>query len=150
MTEPAHDVPLAPLTTLRLGGPARTLVTASTDTELVQAVRDADAAGEPVLLLAGGSNLVISDDGFAGTVVHVAGIEFLNPWPAYLTLKTTVDSGTAWMSMPSMSGRLGSLSGPMVFSPRTSSVTPCRMSYSVGAHSCDTARRAKERIFIIS
>ena len=72
MTEPAHDVPLAPLTTLHLGGPARTLVIASTDTELVQAVRDADAAGESVLLLAGGSNLVISDDGFAGTVVHVA------------------------------------------------------------------------------
>ena len=67
----ARDVPLAPLTTLRLGGPARTFVEAATDDELVGAVRDADAAGEPVLLLAGGSNLVLADAGFAGTVVAV-------------------------------------------------------------------------------
>src|SRR6185295_11745968 len=66
------DVPLAPLTTLRLGGPARRLVSASTEAELVAAVREADAAAEPVLVLAGGSNVVIADEGFAGTVVHVA------------------------------------------------------------------------------
>jgi len=65
-------VPLAPLTTLRLGGPARTLVTAYDEAELVQAVRDADAAGEPLLVLGGGSNLVLPDEGFDGTVVRVA------------------------------------------------------------------------------
>jgi UDP-N-acetylmuramate dehydrogenase len=63
--------PLAPLTTLRLGGPARRFVVAETETELVAAVRGADAAGEPLLVLAGGSNVVIADAGFAGTVVHV-------------------------------------------------------------------------------
>jgi UDP-N-acetylmuramate dehydrogenase len=63
---------LADYTTLGLGGPARTFVTAVTETELTDAVRAADAAGEPVLLLGGGSNLVIADEGFDGTVIHVA------------------------------------------------------------------------------
>jgi UDP-N-acetylmuramate dehydrogenase len=62
---------LAPLTTLRIGGPARRLVAAGTEEELVAAVRAADAAGEPLLVLAGGSNVVIADAGFPGTVVHV-------------------------------------------------------------------------------
>jgi UDP-N-acetylmuramate dehydrogenase len=62
---------LADLTTLRLGGPARTLVEARTEAELVHAVRAADAAGEPLLVLAGGSNVVIADDGFPGTVVRL-------------------------------------------------------------------------------
>jgi UDP-N-acetylmuramate dehydrogenase len=59
------------LTTLGIGGPARRLIAAGTEEELVAAVRDADAAGEPLLVLAGGSNVVIADDGFPGTVVHV-------------------------------------------------------------------------------
>jgi UDP-N-acetylmuramate dehydrogenase len=69
VSEPAL---LADLTTLRLGGPARALVEATTTDELVAAVRDADEAGDPVLLVAGGSNLVVADEGFAGTVVRVA------------------------------------------------------------------------------
>ncbi|MER8183909.1 UDP-N-acetylmuramate dehydrogenase [Kitasatospora sp. NPDC094015] len=67
-----ENAPLAPLTTLRLGGPARRLVTARTDDEVVAAVREADAAGEPLLILGGGSNLVIADAGFAGTVLRIA------------------------------------------------------------------------------
>ena len=59
-------------TTLRLGGPARRWVEATTEAELVEAVAAADRSGEPLLLLAGGSNLVVSDAGFEGTVVHVA------------------------------------------------------------------------------
>ena len=59
-------------TTLRLGGPGREWVRATTEAELVAAVADADAAGTPVLLLAGGSNLVVSDEGFDGLVVEVA------------------------------------------------------------------------------
>jgi UDP-N-acetylenolpyruvoylglucosamine reductase len=66
------DVPLAPLTTLRLGGPARRLVTAYDEAELVDAVRTADDAGEPLLVLGGGSNVVLPDAGFDGTVVRVA------------------------------------------------------------------------------
>lgn len=59
-------------TTLRLGGPGRSWVRATTEAELVTAVADADAAGTPVLVLAGGSNLVVADDGFDGLVVQVA------------------------------------------------------------------------------
>jgi len=68
---------LADLTTLRLGGPARRLVAATTEAEVLDAVRAADAAGEPLLVLAGGSNVVVADEGFPGTVVHVltSGVE---------------------------------------------------------------------------
>jgi UDP-N-acetylmuramate dehydrogenase len=68
---------LADHTTLHLGGPARSWVRATTEAGLVDAVRRADEVGEPVLVLAGGSNLVVADDGFPGTVVEVAtsGIE---------------------------------------------------------------------------
>jgi UDP-N-acetylmuramate dehydrogenase len=64
---------LADYTTLRLGGPARRFVTATSAQELVAAVRAADAEGEPLLVLGGGSNLVIADEGFPGVVVRVAG-----------------------------------------------------------------------------
>jgi UDP-N-acetylmuramate dehydrogenase len=63
---------LAGHTTLRLGGPAAHYVEARTEDELVSTVRAADAASEPLLLLAGGSNLVVADGGFPGTVVKVA------------------------------------------------------------------------------
>ncbi len=63
------DQRLADLTTLRVGGPARRLVTVRTAEELVQAVSAADEADEPVLVVAGGSNLLVSDDGFDGVVV---------------------------------------------------------------------------------
>ncbi|TDD26669.1 UDP-N-acetylmuramate dehydrogenase [Kribbella turkmenica] len=66
------QVRLADFTTLRIGGPADRLVEVSTEGDLITAVRDADAAGEPVLLLSGGSNVVIGDDGFRGTVIKVA------------------------------------------------------------------------------
>ena len=69
---PRAEVDLAPFTTLRLGGPARRFVEAASTDAVVRAVRAADAAGEPLLLLAGGSNLVIDDAGFDGTAVRVA------------------------------------------------------------------------------
>ena len=62
--------PLAPLTTLGLGGPAARLVTAYSEAEVVDAVLA--NARVPLLVLGGGSNLVIGDDGFDGTVVRIA------------------------------------------------------------------------------
>ncbi|MGV9410275.1 UDP-N-acetylmuramate dehydrogenase [Nocardia sp. NPDC003693] len=64
-------VPLAELTTLRVGGPAVLADCASTES-LVATVRALDAAGIPVLLIAGGSNLLIADSGFAGVAVRIA------------------------------------------------------------------------------
>ncbi len=69
--ETAAEISLAPLTTLRLGGAARVLVEATTEEELVAAA-DSDA-----LVLGGGSNVVIADAGYPGTVVRIGlrGIE---------------------------------------------------------------------------
>ncbi|MGW7351947.1 UDP-N-acetylmuramate dehydrogenase [Streptomyces sp. NPDC054784] len=67
-----HDAPLAPLTTFRLGGPADRLRTATTDAEVVEAVREADADGVPLLVVGGGSNLVVADEGFRGTALRIA------------------------------------------------------------------------------
>ena len=71
------EVRLAPYTTLGLGGPARAFAEAATQADLVEIVAEADRSGEPVLVLGGGSNLVVSDVGFDGLVVRVAttGIE---------------------------------------------------------------------------
>jgi UDP-N-acetylmuramate dehydrogenase len=65
-------VKLADYTTVRLGGPARGFVRAGSEDELIEAVRAADASGEPMLILGGGSNLVVADEGFDGTVIQVA------------------------------------------------------------------------------
>jgi UDP-N-acetylmuramate dehydrogenase len=63
-----RDVPLAPRTTLGIGGAARELVRVTSAGELAEAVR----TDEPVLVLGGGSNLVIGDAGFPGRVLHIA------------------------------------------------------------------------------
>ncbi len=104
------EVPLSRLTTLRLGGPAGRLVEVGTAGELVAAVRAADAAGEPVLLVGGGSNLVVADAGWPGTVVlvrsrgvsvaadgdtRVVTAEAGEPWDALVAF--TVEQGYAGM-----------------------------------------------------
>ncbi len=65
-------VTLAELTTLRVGGPARHLERVRATDDLVGAVLAADVAGEPLLLVGGGSNLLVADAGFPGTVLQVA------------------------------------------------------------------------------
>jgi UDP-N-acetylmuramate dehydrogenase len=66
-----RDARLAELTTLAVGGPIDRLVEVCDPDELVQAVRDADEAGRPLLLLGGGSNVVAPDEGWPGDVVLV-------------------------------------------------------------------------------
>ena len=73
MTVPIRDdVPLAPLTTLELGGHARHFVEAADDDAVIEALRWAEGRGLPVLILGGGSNVVIADRGFDGLVVRIA------------------------------------------------------------------------------
>ena len=67
----AAGSPLSGFTTLRTGGPAERVVVAETDAQLVEAIAASDASGEAITILAGGSNVVISDDGLPGTVVLV-------------------------------------------------------------------------------
>ena len=66
-------VPLAPLTTLRVGGPAEYLVEARDGRALVVAVRAARDLGLPVTLLGGGSNVLVADEGIRGVVVRPHG-----------------------------------------------------------------------------
>ncbi|HET9195267.1 MAG TPA: UDP-N-acetylmuramate dehydrogenase [Vicinamibacterales bacterium] len=63
--------PLAPLTTLGVGGPARWLLRARTVEDVDRAHRWSRSNGAPLFVLGGGSNLVIADAGFDGLVVHV-------------------------------------------------------------------------------
>ena len=64
-------VRLADLTTLAVGGPVDRFVEVTDAVELVDAVRDADEAGRPLLLVGGGSNVVAPDEGWPGDVVAV-------------------------------------------------------------------------------
>ncbi len=70
--DPTGPVLLADHTTLRVGGPASRFVVARTEADLVSSVVDCDRRGEPVLVLSGGSNLLVGDAGFDGTVIQVA------------------------------------------------------------------------------
>ena len=67
-----ENIPLAPFTTLRIGGPARYLVRVENESQLVEAVAFARGRGLPIFVLGGGSNLVVSDRGFDGVVLHMA------------------------------------------------------------------------------
>ena len=88
---------LSELTTAQVGGPAKTYVRATSEAEIIEAVSAADAAGDPVLIVGGGSNLLVSDAGFDGTVVHIAsdGVENL-PIPACGGANVRVQAGTIW------------------------------------------------------
>jgi UDP-N-acetylmuramate dehydrogenase len=90
-----EQVRLADYTTLHLGGPAERFVAAGTEDDLVAAVRAADAEAEPVLVLGGGSNLVVADEGFPGVVVlaAAAGVEFAADGDAVLV---TAAAGQDW------------------------------------------------------
>lgn len=67
-----RDVPLAPRTTLGIGGPARHFVRVTTVAELRAVLLEADRLGEKLLVLGGGSNLVVNDDGWPGLVAQIA------------------------------------------------------------------------------
>ncbi|HEY4004677.1 MAG TPA: UDP-N-acetylmuramate dehydrogenase [Pseudonocardia sp.] len=94
--EIAPVVSLAELTTLRLGGPAGRLVRADSDASVVETVRAADRDGAPLLLVGGGSNLVVADAGVPGTTVQVCttGREVRPGEPG--TALLTVAAGEDW------------------------------------------------------
>jgi len=103
--EPAHpSVPthagtpaLAELTTLRVGGPVGRYVETTTEAELVETVRAADEAGEPLLVLGGGSNVLAADAGFPGVVVRdVRGGVEVPDASACAGVTLTVPAGTVW------------------------------------------------------
>ncbi len=75
------DRPLAPLTTFKTGGPARFFYEAMTVEQLTAAVATAHRLGVDFLVIGGGSNLLISDEGYDGLVIRVSvrRLEFVDP-----------------------------------------------------------------------
>ena len=68
---PKENEPLAPFTTLGIGGPARWFVEAASEAEVAEAAAWAREHGVPLFVLGGGSNLLVADAGFDGLVLHV-------------------------------------------------------------------------------
>jgi UDP-N-acetylmuramate dehydrogenase len=101
-----RDVPFADLTTLRVGGPARCLVDATSTQEIVDAVLDADDRREPLLILGGGSNLVVDDTGFPGTVVRIV-TRGLAAHRHGDTMELTVQAGEPWDAVVARTVREG-------------------------------------------
>ena len=110
-------VPLARLTTLELGGPARYLLDAADEDSVLRAVSWSAAQGLPLAVLGGGSNVVVSDAGFDGLVVRMAirGTAFREdgtvyaaagePWDAFV--EATVARG--WAGLECLAGIPGSV-----------------------------------------
>jgi UDP-N-acetylmuramate dehydrogenase len=132
-------VRLADLTTLRLGGPAKRVVTASSERELVDAIRAADDMGEPVLVVGGGSNLVVADEGWPGVVVLVRtdGIERKAD-------EVTVQAGVVWDDFVALSVRKG-WSGLAAMSgiPGLTGATPVQNVGAYGSEVADTITRLR-------
>ncbi|MCA0158145.1 UDP-N-acetylmuramate dehydrogenase [Tsukamurella sp. M9C] len=123
---------LSELTTLRLGGPARAYLRCDSAAAVAEAVARCDAAGEPVLLVGGGSNLVVSDAGFDGTVVHLA-----HDAIAIDGTVLTADAGAVWDDVVAASvdaglGGLECLSGI----PGSAGATPVQ---NVGAYGVEVS-----------
>jgi UDP-N-acetylmuramate dehydrogenase len=72
MNERRQGVPMAPRTSLGLGGPARSYICASESAHIVDALEDARRKGESVFILGGGSNVIVADAGFDGLVLEIA------------------------------------------------------------------------------
>ena len=87
---------LAELTTLRLGGPAPAVIEAATEDVLVDAVLIADEGGDPPLLVAGGSNLVVADEGVERTVIRVLTQGVVVDLDSCSGAMVTVQAGETW------------------------------------------------------
>jgi UDP-N-acetylmuramate dehydrogenase len=87
---------LADFTTLRLGGSASTWIEASTEAAFISALSAADEAGEKVLILGGGSNLVVGDEGFDGTVIRITTTGVTAEAESSAEVLVTVAAGENW------------------------------------------------------
>jgi UDP-N-acetylmuramate dehydrogenase len=135
--DPSRPTVLADYTTLGLGGPAKAFVSADSTHALIGAVRSADTAGEPALLIGGGSNLVISDAGFPGTVIHVntRGLTFVDVGDGVVDV--TVAAGADWDDVVATAVGEG-LAGlePLSGTPGRAGATPIQ---NVGAYGREVA-----------
>jgi UDP-N-acetylmuramate dehydrogenase len=129
--------PLADFTTLRLGGAPRRLTTATHRDEIVQSIREAARQAEPLLILAGGSNVVIGDAGFPGTalLVRSRGVRVVAEDTETVTLR--VEAGEPWDELVAATVEAG-LAGLECLSgiPGSAGATPIQ---NVGAYGQEVA-----------
>ncbi|WP_149955098.1 UDP-N-acetylmuramate dehydrogenase [Zafaria cholistanensis] len=128
---------LSSLTTTAVGGPAGRYLEAGTEAEIVAAVRAADAAGEDLLILAGGSNLVVADAGYPGTVLRIASTG-LQEHAGDGHVLLTVQAGHPWDQVVAHAVERG-LSGLEALSgiPGSTGATPVQ---NVGAYGADVSQ----------
>jgi len=110
-----HGVPLADMTTLRLGGPADRVVDAETDHDVAEIAADASASRSPLFVLGGGSNVVVDDGGWPGTVLRPA-LRGVDVEGTSHSVRLRVGAGVVWDELVAESvergwGGLASLSG---------------------------------------
>lgn len=103
-----QNILLKDYTTMKLGGPAKYMATASTKEELVSLVQQ--AGDMPILVLGQGSNIIVGDKGFNGLVIlnRIAGYETLEENPALVKIR--IGAGENWDSVVSRTAENG-LSG---------------------------------------
>ena len=90
-----RDIPLAPYTTLKVGGPARYFVEAQSESEILQALAYAREHSLEVFVLGGGSNLVVSDTGWSGLVLKIS-IMGIKTTPKNGRVLFTAGAGEEW------------------------------------------------------
>lgn len=91
-----ESIPLAPFTTFRIGGPARFFAEVTNEDELLQAVHFAHQRNLQIFTLGGGSNLLVSDSGFDGLVIHIAIDAPVQFFRSGNVIDCTVAAGTDW------------------------------------------------------
>jgi UDP-N-acetylmuramate dehydrogenase len=91
-----EQVPLAPFTTLRIGGPARFFCEVTSEAALLEAVEFSRQRSLKIFVLGGGSNLLISDAGFDGLVIHLAIVTPTEMEQTSGQIEYKVAAGTDW------------------------------------------------------
>jgi UDP-N-acetylmuramate dehydrogenase len=133
------NVPFSTLTTMRLGGPARFFTEVSSPNQIVELYRNAKRLEQPVMVIGGGSNIIVHDEGFSGLVIRnaILGFEILSDDEDQTTIK--VGAGENWDGIVERTVERG-LSGIETLSaiPGTAGAAPVQNVGAYGQEIADT------------
>ncbi|MFW0109981.1 UDP-N-acetylmuramate dehydrogenase [Rothia sp. P13129] len=93
-----NEMLLKEITTAEVGGPAKTYIRASSEADIINALKDVQQRSDALLIIGGGSNILVSDEGFNGTVLHIVseGIEILDADSNETAVTVRVQAGHSW------------------------------------------------------